>query len=227
MATSRWMKWLMACVAVVAAVGGHAAAGFAGNPLSGAALDAGCRAFADKAAKYGAEWEQRQCVQKLKVGPQEFDSDYNTHLKRCLGSVGTAIDRDLQTMESYLQKCRGAAGTSNQPGGPPPAPPQPTTAQTSGGDVWDLVVLNSFDQARSQHSYRIPTVNGNFVGACLVPGGMEFSGNFSGSVFRAFGADKTGYQANFFGRMVSPERVEGTGCDNRNNGYTFTLIKRK
>jgi hypothetical protein len=60
-----------------------------------------------------------------------------------------------------------------------------------------------------------------------VLGGMEFSGNFSGSVFRAFGADKTGYQANFFGRMVSPERVEGTGCDNRGNGYSFTLIRRQ
>lgn len=43
-------------------------------------------------------------------------------------------------------------------------------------------------------------------------------------------ADNTGYQANFYGRMVSPERVEDSGCDNRGNGgngYSFTLIRRK
>lgn len=221
---SRFNRFVAVVVAVL--VCGYALPAFSSSPLSGAMLDQGCRTFADKAAKYGTEWEQRQCSKKLNVSPQELDSDYNTHFRRCMGSVGTTIDRDLKSMESYLLKCRGVTPGVESKDKRPPVTVPVAVDQASGGDVWDLVVINSVDLGRSQQSYRIPGVNGNFKGANLVSGGLEFSGNFNGSSFQAHASDKTGYQANFFGRKVTPSRVEGTGCDNRNRSYSFTLIKR-
>jgi hypothetical protein len=89
------------------------------------------------------------------------------------------------------------------------------------------VVINSVDLARSQQTYRIPShLNGRFKGQNVVAGNPDFEGEVSGSVFRAVGTDRTGYRAEFFGRVASPGRIEGTGCDNRNRSYSFTLIKR-
>jgi hypothetical protein len=98
--------------------------------------------------------------------------------------------------------------------------------QKRGLDV-DVVVINSVDLARSQQTYRIATpLNGRFKGQNVVAGNPDFEGEVSGSTFHGVMTDRTGYRAEFFGRKAAPGRFEGTGCDNRNRSYSFTLVKR-
>jgi hypothetical protein len=243
--------FLRGCAGVLAAVWvlGYASSSTAGNPLSGAALEDGCRAYAEKAEKNSKKWMERDCGKKMSLAPQIMDTDFNWQYRRCIGSVGTSIDADLQEQEKLLKQCRGVtAGTgvvtpptgTNPPSTPPPGPqpPQPkpptsavvppsATGNMSAGDVWDLVVINSVDLARSQQTYRIPApLNGRFKGQNLVAGNPDFEGEVSGSAFRAVMTDRTGYRAEFFGRTAASGRIEGTGCDNRNRSFSYTLIKR-
>ncbi len=248
--------WLWACVLAVA--GGLICVTdlLAGTALGGAALESGCRAYADKAVKNALEWRQRDCGKKLNLGVQLMDTDPNFHLNRCRNSVGTTIDTDLKLQEENLNKCRGISGTGGtQPQGtrppamPPPVTPPPVTppmgtkplppSQTnppqpppvnpgsvSAAAVWDLVVINSVTLGRSQQSYQIAGLSAQFKARNVVPGGLALEGTISGSAFEAVATDQTGYRANFFGRVVNKGHVEGTGCDNRGRGFSFTLIKR-
>lgn len=241
--------WLWACVLAVAGLFGLVSDLSAGNPLGGAALENGCRAYADKAVKNAREWKQLDCGRKMNLGVQLMDTDPNFHYNRCKNSIGTTIDADLQLQEEHLKKCRGiagAGGTQTQGAQPPsitppvtqppvtqppmgtrPPPPPPTNpGAVSVADVWDLVVINSVNLARSQQSYQIPALNGRFKARNLVAGNLELEGAVSGSAFEAVATDNTGYRANLFGRVVNKGGIEGTGCDNRGRGFSFTLIKR-
>jgi hypothetical protein len=239
------------CVGVLAAVWvfGYTSNSAAGNLLSGAELESGCRAYSEKAVKIANEWKERDCGKRLNLGLQSMDTDYNYHYNRCTRSGGTTIDADLKDMRNYIKQCRGVtAGTgmvtppigTHPPPTQPPAtqPPQPkpptgtvpppsTAGNVSAGDVWDVVVINSVDLARSQQTYRIATpLNGRFKGQNVVAGNPDFEGEVSGSTFHGVMTDRTGYRAEFFGRKAAPGRFEGTGCDNRNRSYSFTLVKR-
>jgi hypothetical protein len=229
---------------------------FAANPLGGAALETGCRAYADKAVKNAQEWKRLDCGKKLNLGVQLMDTDFNFHFNRCRNSIGTTIDTDLKFQEEHLKKCPGfAAGGGTQTQGtkppvmPPPAtqppvtppmgtrppPPPPTDPPTpppanpgavSAADVWDLVVINSVTLGRSQQTYHIATLSGQFKARNVVADNLELEGSVSGAAFEAVATDKTGYRANLYGRLVSTGRVEGTGCDNRGRGFSFALNKR-
>jgi hypothetical protein len=222
---------------------------FAGNALGGAALENGCRVYSEKAVKNAKEWKERDCGKKLNLGVQLMDTDYNFHYNRCKNSVGTTIDADLQEQDKYLKQCRGVTGgtgvvtppagtyppSTPPPGNQPPqtrpptptVPPPPPAGSAAAGDVWDLVVINSVDLARSQQTYHIPApLNGRFKGQNVVVGNLDFEGDVSGSAFHAVATDRSGYRAEFFGRVATKNRIEGTGCDNRNRGFSFTLVKR-
>ena len=228
---------------------GFAVNASAGNALSGAALENGCRTYADKAVKNSKEWKERDCGKKLQLDIQVMDTDFNWQYKRCMGSVGTTIDTDLQIQETHLQKCRGVtagtgvvtppAGTyppSTPPTGTQPpqtrpptptVPPPPPTGSAAAGDLWDLVVINSVDLAHSQQAYHIPApLNGRFKGQNVVAGNLDFEEDVSGSAFHAVATDRSGYRAELFGRVAAKNRIEGTGCDNRNRSFSFTLVKR-
>lgn len=207
---------------------GNATDLFAQTILSGAALEKGCGSYADRAVQNATEWEQFQCQKKLNVSPQLFDTDRTYHLKRCFGSAGTAIASDLQSMENDLKMCRGLA---SNPSARPPAN-QPHRDYPSGktenqaGDMWDIVVINSEDLARSLHAYRIHALGGPFTARNMQSGGPELSGTLNGSVFKALMTDRTGYEATFIGRLSGTKRIEGTGFDNRGRSFSFTMIRR-
>lgn len=66
-------------------------------------------------------------------------------------------------------------------------------------------MINSVDLARSQQTYRIPApLKGRFKGENVVAGNLDFEGDVSGSAFHAVGTDRTGYRAEFFGRVAAP-----------------------
>jgi hypothetical protein len=226
---------LLAVLAIVGLVTGNRADLYAQRALGGAELETGCQAYAVKAVKLATEWERLQCQKKLNVSPQLFDTDRNYHYNRCKNSVGTSIASDLQSMENDLKSCRGVAG---QPGNPPAMPepvptnnsrwdnPPPTDTGNLPGDIWDIIVINSADLARSNHSYRISTFNGIFTAQNTRSGGPEFNGQVNGSVFEAMMTDRTGYRATFIGHRTGPGTIEGTGCDNRNRSFSFSMRRR-
>jgi hypothetical protein len=206
---------------------------FAVTPLGGAELENGCQVYADKASKYATEWEQLQCQKKLNIAPQIFTSEGKYHYNRCKNTIGTAIASDIKSMEDFLVSCRGPVGTTGttpaKPENPPITPRFDNTLIESKkeiGDVWDIVVINSADLGRSEHSYRIATLNGKFKAVNMRNGGPEFSGQLNGSVFEAVMTDGTGYWANFIGHRSSPNRIEGTGWDSRGQGFSFSMDRR-
>ncbi len=223
---------------------------FAQRILSGAELENACQTYADKAVKIAKEWQDRQCQKKLDYAPQLMDTDKAWHYGRCKNSVGTSIDANIKLMEDDLKKCPGGSGQTaglddggNQGGfggekGRPDIP-RDTGRDNSGrinngndnlngsGDLWDIVVINSADLARSYHTFRIPSLNGIFTGRNMNPaGGPEFRGQMNGSVFEALMTDNTGYRANFIGHGMGFGSIEGTGCDNRNRSFSFTMKLR-
>lgn len=206
---------------------GNAADLFAQTILSGTALENGCRTYADRAVKNANEWTQLQCQKRLNVSPQLFDADRAYHLKRCFGSAGTTISSDLQSMENDLTACKGLAS-------PPPAHPSTNRpyrepsgkTENQTGDLWDVVVINSEDLARSLHTYQIPALSGAFIARNMRSGGPELSGKVNGSVFKALMTDRSGYEATFIGRLSGTKRIEGTGFDNRGRSFSFTMIRR-
>jgi hypothetical protein len=224
----------LAFLAIVGWGFGNATDLFAQAALGGAALENGCQAYANKAVKYANEWEQLQCQKKLNVAPQLFTTEKNYHYNRCKNSVGTTIAADLQSMENELKPCRGVSGRPVNPPGKPENPPAimpprdnpPIETRNTTGDVWDIVVINSSDLGRSEHSYRISTLNGRFTAQNTRSGGPEFSGQANGSVFEAVMTDHSGYWANFVGHLSSPKRIEGTGCDNRGQSFSFSMDRR-
>ncbi|MBI5482219.1 MAG: hypothetical protein HY906_25410, partial [Deltaproteobacteria bacterium] len=62
-------------------------------------------------------------------------------------------------------------------------------------------------------------------GKSVVAGGPSLGGSLRGVVFEGLLTDATGYQATLVGRQVKPNRIEGTGCDNRGRSYSFTLTR--
>jgi hypothetical protein len=102
---------------------------------------------------------------------------------------------------------------------------QPAT-RGSEGDLWNVLVINSADLGRSEHTCRIASLNGRFTARNARSGGPDFSGQANGSVFKAIMTDQTGYQANFVGHLSSPSRIEGTGCDNRGRSFSFSMTRR-
>ena len=225
---------LLAFLAIVGWGLGNATDLFAVTPLSGAELENGCQAYADKAVKYANEWEQFQCQKKLNVAPQLCTTDRNYHYNRCKNTVGTAIAADLQVLEKWLESCGVPTGGPGNPPGKPANPPvitprwenPPIETKNATGDVWDIIVINSADLGRSEHAYRISTLNGRFTAQNMRSGGPEFSGQLNGSVFEALMTDRTGYWANFVGHMSSPKRIEGTGCDSRGQSFSFSMDRR-
>jgi hypothetical protein len=203
--------------------------------LSGAGLESACQSYADKAVAYAKEWEQLQCQKKLNVAPQIFNADRTYQINRCRNSVGTSIASDIKLMETELAPCIGMSG---KPGNPPgrPQPPGPITngrdnitsteKATADGDLWDIVVINSADLARSDHTYRIGPINKPFTAKNTRSNGIEFAGELKGSQFEGVMTDKTGYRATFIGHLSSPSRIDGTGCDNRNRSYSFSMTRR-
>jgi hypothetical protein len=240
------------CLSVIALGPWNRAEVFAQRVLGGAELENGCQTYADKAVKMANEWEQRQCKQKLNYAPQLMDTDRTWHYNRCKASVGTSIDANLKLMEDDLKKCpgnsgqtagHGEAGTQGGWGGQRsrPDPPQDTwqnnnrrinngndnITSSGGGDIWDILVINSADLAQSYHVYRIPSLNGMFTAKNMnAAGGPEFRGQMNGSVFEALMTDNTGYRANFIGHGAAAGTIEGTGCDNRNRSFSFTMKRR-
>jgi len=146
--------------------------------------------------------------------------DANYHFNRCKGSVGTTIDGDLQSMENYLKQCRGTSSSK------PIVVPKPPTVRKS-EDVWDLIVINKANNARSNQSYRIPSVTGRFTAQNIVSGNLALGGEVRGSSFKAIGTDNTGYQAYFIGKAVGTDRFQGEGYDNRGRKFTFELVRRR
>jgi hypothetical protein len=224
---------------------------FAQRILGGAELENACQTYADKAVKLAKQWEERECNKKLGLAqPQLMDTDRTWHYNRCKGSVGTGIDANLKSMEDDLRKCPGGsdkdktqiagtgiAGTGDSGGdnsrrdnpgwGNRRRDTPPNNNLSSGGDIWDITVVNSADLARSFHVYRIPSLNGMFTSQNLNPaGGPELRGQMNGSVFEAVMTDNTGYRANFIGHGTMSGEIEGTGCDNRNRSFSF-LMKRR
>jgi hypothetical protein len=240
----------LVCLAVIGICSAAGASLFAQRILSGAELEKGCQAYADKAVKMAKEWEDRQCGKKLGLFPQLMDTDRIWHYTRCKNSVGTSIDENLKLMEDDLKKCPGGsdrdenhtagtgrAGTGNSggnnsrrdnPGWDPPRRDYPRNENSnSGGDIWDITVVNSADLARSYHVYRIPSLNGIFTARNMNPaGGPDFRGQMNGSVFEAIMTDNTGYRANFVGHGTMSGDIEGTGCDNRNRSFSFVMKRR-
>lgn len=224
----------LALLAIVGWGSGCAHRLFAQTALGGAELENACQVYADKAVKLAIEWEQLQCQKKLNVAPQLFTTDRNYHYSRCKNSVGTTIAADLQSMENELKPCRGASGTPGNPPGKPEKPPvnrprrdnPPIETRNPTGDQWDILVINSADLARSDHSYRIPTLNGVFTAQNVLSGGPDFSGQVNGSVFEAVMTDRSGYRATFIGHLSGPGRIEGTGCDNRGRSFSFSMNRR-
>jgi hypothetical protein len=223
--------------------------------LSGSELENGCQAYADKAVKLAKEWEELQCQKKLNNSPQLFDTDRTWQYNRCRNSVGTTIASDLQSMENDIKPCRamsgrqggqtqgwqggqGGQGSQGGQGGQPRWPDNTNTRNpgwnTPGnnngnlsGEIWDITVINSADMARSYHTFRIPSLNGRFTGQNLNPaGGPDFSGQMNGSVFEAVMTDNTGYRATFIGHGAGYGAIDGTGCDNRNRSFSFTMRRR-
>jgi hypothetical protein len=226
---------LLAIIALLAWISGMVPESYAQTVLSGAALENGCQAYADKAVNYAKEWERLQCQKKLNVAPQIFDTDRTYHYNRCMRSVGTTIAADLESMEKELIPCRGISGRPDTPPDKPATPtttipqrpdPPTTPTRTSGGDLWDIEVINSADLARSEHTFRIASLNGQFKAENTRSGGPEFSGRLSASVFDALMTDQTGYRATFIGHLSRSGRIEGTGCDNRGRSYSFTMVRR-
>ncbi len=225
---------------------------FAQRALSGAELENGCQRYADKAVKYAQEWEKGQCGKKLDYYPQLMDTDRTWHYNRCIGSAGTGIDTNLKLMEDDLKKCPGVttgnntytagtgyAGTGNQGGNNSRQDNQPPWESQRGGinvniggnsgsgDIWDIIVINSADLARSYHTFKIPSLNGIFTAQNMNPaGGPDFKGQMNGSVFEAQMTDNTGYVARFIGHGTMSGDIEGTGCDNRNRSFSFTMKRR-
>jgi hypothetical protein len=203
--------------------------------LSGSALESACQVYADKAVNYAKEWEQLQCQKKLNVSPQIFDADRTYQYNRCKNSVGTSIASDLKLMENELAPCRAIAG---RPGNPPgrPEPPRPPTngrdnitsteKANADGDLWEIVVINSADLGRSDHAYRIGSMNRPFTAKNTRSNGIEFTGELKGSQFEGLMTDKTGYRATLIGHLSNPGRIDGTGCDNRGRSYSFTMTRR-
>jgi len=241
-----WVGWVVTAAFFVL---GLAPTSWAGPMLSGAALDSGCRAYADQAVKNSKEWERRDCGKKLNLGVQLMDTDYNWQLNRCLRSVGTSIDTDLQEQEKYLKQCPQdviggtgvvpPAGTYPPPTPPPvtqppqPRPPTPVhppavpSGKASAGPAWDLIVIESVTLGRSQQTYRIPSpIEGAFKGVNVAAGNPDFEGEYSAPAFRAVMTDPTGYRADFFGRKTESGKFEGTGCDNRGRSFSFKLVKQ-
>jgi hypothetical protein len=239
------------CLSVIGLGPWNRAELFAQRILGGAELENGCQLFADKAVKMAKEWERRDCGKKLSYFPQLMDTDKTWHYKRCIGSVGTSIDANLKLMEDDLKKCPGDPGQTAGLGnagnqgnwgdqrGRPGNPPDPwqennrrinngnDNVTASGGDLWDILVINSADLARSYHVYQIPSLNGMFTARNMNPaGGPDFRGQMNGSVFEAVMTDNTGYRANFIGHGAGHGIIEGTGCDNRNRSFSFTMKLR-
>jgi hypothetical protein len=234
MLTSRRRIRLLAIMAVMGWISGNGPALHAQKALGGSELESACQTYADKAIKLAKEWEQLLCQKKLNVSPQLFDTDRNYHYLRCKNSVGTTITADLQSMENDLLPCRGVSSRpATQPGTPEQPPinnprrdnPPPTTNNRN-GDWWDIVVINSADLARSEHTFSIGSLNGRFSAQNARTGGPDFSGQLNGSVFEAIMTDRTGYQANFVGHRSSPTRIDGTGCDNRGRSFSFSMTRR-
>jgi hypothetical protein len=225
---------LLVLLAIVGWVPGNAPALFTQTALSGAELENACQVYADKAVKYGKEWEQLQCQKKLNVAKQLFTTDRNYYYTRCKNSVGTTMAADLESMENDLKLCRGVSGIPGNPPEKPENPPvitpgrdnPPTETGNTTGDLWDIVVINSADLARSEHTYRIPTLDGLFTARNTLFGGPDFSGRVNGSVFEAVMTDSSGYRATFIGHLSGPGRIEGTGCDNRGRSYSFSMSRR-
>ena len=223
---------------------------FAQRTLGGAELENGCQTYADKAIKMAKEWERLDCGKKLGLYPQIMDTERDWQYKRCIRGVGTTIEPDLKSMEDNLKQCPGFSGQpgdqqgyqqggnrGGQQGGQQRRPDTPTwtnprrnTPQTdignSSGEIWDIIVINSADLGRSYHSYRIPSLNGIFTAQNTIPDGPEFRGQMNGSVFEAVMTDDTGYRATFIGHGAGFGAIEGTGCDNRNRSYSFTMKRR-
>jgi hypothetical protein len=203
--------------------------------LSGAALESACQSYADKAVQCAKEWEQLQCQKKLNVSPQIFDADRTYQYNRCKNSVGTSITSDLKLMENELAPCRGISGKP----GTLPGRPEPPRTITHGrdnitstesthvdGDLWDILVINSADLGRSEHTYRMGAMNGPFTAKNTRSNGVEFTGELKGSQFEGVMTDKTGYRASLIGHLSSPGRIDGTGCDNRGRSYSFSMTRR-
>jgi hypothetical protein len=242
---------LLVCLAIVGLGSWNRTDIFAQRILGGAELENACQTYADKAAKIAKEWDARDCGKKLDYFPQLMDTDRTWHINRCKGSVGTSIDANLKLMEDDLKKCPGSsgkdgsytagtgiAGTGNQGGNnnrrdnpqwdnPRRGNPGNDIRNSGGGEVWDIVVINSADLAQSFHTYRIPSLNGMFTAQNMNPaGGPDFRGQMNGSVFEALMTDNTGYRANFIGHGAGFGVIEGTGCDNRNRSFSFTMKRR-
>ena len=250
MQTFRKFVQVFACLAVVGFATSYRTDLFAQKILSGAELENACQAYADKAVKMAKEWEDLQCGKKLGYFPQFMDTDRTWHYNRCKNSVGTSIDANLKSMEDDLKKCPGnsiinknqpgGAGTSGSgdrggdnsgrdtPDGNFPGRNNPRNERgNSGGETWDILVVNSADLARSYHTFRIPSLNGAFAAQNMNPaGGPDFKGQMNGSVFEALMTDNTGYRANFIGHKTMTGDIEGTGCDNRNRSFSFTMKRR-
>jgi hypothetical protein len=225
---------------------------FAQRALSGAELENACQTYADKAVKYAKEWETRQCSKKLDYYPQLMDTDRIWHYNRCIGSAGSGINTNLKLMEDDLKKCPGDSGNNdsytagtgytgtgnqggnnNRPDNQPPwdnsrrDTPLNSGGNSGSGEIWDIIVINSADLARSYHTFKIPSLNGIFTAQNMNPaGGPDFRGQMNGSVFEAQMTDNTGYVAKFIGHGTMSGDIEGTGCDNRNRSYSFTMKRR-
>jgi len=219
---------------------------FAQRILGGAELENGCHTYADKAVKLAKEWERLQCAKKLDLYPQIMDTERDWQYRRCIRGVGSTIAADLKMMEDNLKQCPGFSGQpadqqgyqqggqqGGQQGKPDPTiwtnPPRNNTQTDTGssaGELWDITVTNSADLGRSYYSYRIPTLNGIFTAKNTIPTGPEFRGQMNGSVFEAVMTDDTGYRATFIGHGAGFGIIEGTGCDNRNRSYSFSMKRR-
>jgi hypothetical protein len=243
---------LFACLAIIGFGPWIKADLFAQKVLSGAELENGCQVYADKAVKMAKEWEQRQCGKKLDLYPQIMDTERDWQYKRCIRGIGTTLGPDLKSLEDYLKQCPGGSnqptdyegnqqgwqqgGQTGQQGDPQRRPDpmtgtnsrrdNPTDMRSSGGEIWDILVINSADLARSNHSYRIPSLNGIFAAQNMIRNGPDFRGQMNGSVFEAVMTDNTGYRATFIGHGAGWGVIEGTGCDNRNRSYSFTMKRR-
>jgi hypothetical protein len=204
--------------------------------LSGAELESACQTYADKAVANAKQWEQLQCQKKLNVAPQIFNADRTYQYNRCKNSVGTSIASDLKLMETELAPCIGISG---KPGNPPPGRLERPGSISNGrdnitstektntdGDLWDILVINSADLARSDHAYRISSINRPFTAKNTRSNGVEFTGELKGSQFEGVMTDKTGYRATLIGHLSNPGRIDGTGCDNRGRSYSFSMTRR-
>ncbi len=220
------------------------------QPLSGNVLDQACRDHAGRALRDSQEWERSGCSAKLHLTSQLFSLDYNTHLSRCKGTLGTTIRDDQTGREDLLAKCKGTAATpplptsavslSTPPSPPlappvsvtPPAPPPPSQPGQQGktlSGVWEISLLDLKTLKGYRYTYTLTFTGNQFEGKYLVPGDnpSKFQGFISSDGSRIQHTQIHGnYRGNFAGRRVGTDKFEGAVCDSQGNIFQFTLNKK-